>query len=215
MNEGFITINKTARYFTLGELNEQTSTIWFVCHGYGDLAQKFLQNFTLLENEEHFIVAPEALSRFYLKGVNGKVGASWMTKEARESEIQDYVNYLDRLYHSLLYDHQESVKINILGFSQGAATVSRWISNNNCKVDNFILWAGLFPPDLDFKVDQEIFQKLNVWLMHGTDDTTVKSEKVVHQAEVLSENHIPHQTIEYEGGHEITDQGLEKLISKL
>lgn len=38
-----------ARYYTMGELSEQTRTIWWVMHGYGQLAAYFLQKFAFLD----------------------------------------------------------------------------------------------------------------------------------------------------------------------
>lgn len=215
MNEGIITTAKTARYFTLGALDDHTTEVWFVCHGYGDLAPHFLKNFKPIKSKERFIIAPEALSRFYLKGYSGKVGASWMTKEDRLNDIKDYVNYLDSLYHSLLYDKKSEVDVNVLGFSQGAATVCRWISNGNCSIKNLVLWAGLFPPDLDLKINREIFQGFNTWLVYSSADPHLKSKKVQNQDQVLAEHKIPHQTISYEGKHEITEEGLNELLNKL
>ena len=56
---------------------------------------------------QRLIVAPEALSRFYVES-SGKthadthVGASWMTREDRLSDIEDYVEYLDALHAHML-----------------------------------------------------------------------------------------------------------------
>ena len=87
-----ITIPKTARYFVLGEASEQIEEIWFVIHGYGQLANYFIKKFEVLNNGKNLIVAPEALHRFYWKGFDGKVGASWMTNVERLEEIADYIN---------------------------------------------------------------------------------------------------------------------------
>jgi hypothetical protein len=64
----------------------------------------FIQKFKELASENTLIVAPEALSRFYLNGFSGRVGATWMTKEARDTEILDYLNYLNKLLDTLLMD---------------------------------------------------------------------------------------------------------------
>ena len=98
MKEQTIETKKTARYYTLGTLSENTKTVWFVCHGYGQLANYFLRNFKLLENEKTFVISPEGFHRYYLNGFSGRVGASWMTKEDRLNDIADYVAYLDQLY---------------------------------------------------------------------------------------------------------------------
>lgn len=83
-----ITVNRTADYYTLGDLSN-ANTIWFVLHGYGYLAKYFIKKFEPILSSSVAIVAPEALSRFYSNGVgyDGRVGASWMTKESREDEI--------------------------------------------------------------------------------------------------------------------------------
>jgi predicted esterase len=36
-----------------------------------------------------------------------------------------------------------------LGFSQGAATAARWYQRNPEGFDQLLLWAGVFPPDID------------------------------------------------------------------
>ena len=90
-----ILVTKTARYFTLGELNENTRELWFVLHGYAQLASDFIQDFEGLDNGTRFIVAPEGLNKFYARGFGGKPAASWMTSEDRENEIIDYINYLN------------------------------------------------------------------------------------------------------------------------
>src|SRR5437867_13104092 len=99
MQEHFLSTSRTARYFTLGHLRDATE-LWLVCHGYGQLASRFLERFRPLEAERRCIVAPEGLSRFYLTDspAERRVGASWMTREDRLHEIDDYVHYLDALH---------------------------------------------------------------------------------------------------------------------
>src|SRR5213083_2676659 len=151
MQEHFLSISRTARYFTLGHLRDATE-LWFVCHGYGHLASRFLERFRPLETQRRCIVAPEGLSRFYLSEhpTERRVGASWMTREDRLAEIEDYVRYLDAVYADVcgVLDRAQ-VTVHALGFSQGVATVSRWAAMGKAKIDRLILWGGEFPPDLD------------------------------------------------------------------
>ena len=98
MTEKHIIINKTARYYTLGSLNERTKQVWFVLHGHGQLAGNFIKKFEPLLSDDVFFIAPEALNHFYLKRGSMDVGATWMTKEDRLNEIKDYINYLNDLY---------------------------------------------------------------------------------------------------------------------
>ncbi|MBL4653973.1 MAG: hypothetical protein JKY53_14090, partial [Flavobacteriales bacterium] len=127
MEEHSIQITKTGRYFSLGSLSKKTTSVWIVCHGYGQLANYFLRNFNVLEDENTYIVAPEGFHRYYLNGFSGRVGASWMTKEDRLSDIDDYVNYLDRVYKSIFSKiDRKNATVNVLGFSQGGATTTSW-----------------------------------------------------------------------------------------
>src|SRR5881296_4496989 len=132
MEEHHITTSRTARYYTLGQLGPSTREIWFVCHGYGQLAGRFVRHFEPLAGKTRFMVAPEALSRFYLEDTavpasQRKVGATWMTREDRLREIDDYVRYLDAL-HAEVFARVErgAVTLHLLGFSQGTATACRW-----------------------------------------------------------------------------------------
>jgi predicted esterase len=126
--------------------------VWFVCHGYGQLAAYFVRHFRVLTDADPttVIIAPEGLSRFYLNGTGGRVGATWMTKEDRLAEIDDYVAYLNQLADQVLAAAPADVRITVLGFSQGAATVSRWLARARFRPARLVLWAGSFPPDMEF-----------------------------------------------------------------
>src|SRR5690606_6986756 len=141
-----------------------------VCHGYGQLARYFLRHFSVIENEETVIVAPEGLSRFYLDGFSGRVGATWMTKEARLSEIEDQAIYLNLLLQNMLQQLPEGVRVHVLGFSQGGATVCRWLATQNITCHRLILWAASFPEDIDFETGRNAFQKLPVDVVYGKQD---------------------------------------------
>ncbi|MEI6312193.1 MAG: hypothetical protein WCP57_08045 [Bacteroidota bacterium] len=121
MEQHKISVEKTARVFTLG--NPDASEVWILLHGYGMQASQMITYIEELPNENLFFIAPEGLSRFYWKGFEGNVVASWMTKEDRQDEINDYIKYLNQLID--IYQ-LNTKKINVLGFSQGVATMSRW-----------------------------------------------------------------------------------------
>jgi hypothetical protein len=88
-----LAVPRTARVATLGGRN--ADEVWLVLHGYGQLASQFLHSFLPAARPGRLIVAPEALSRFYTTRKPDRVGATWMTREARDAEIQDYLGYLD------------------------------------------------------------------------------------------------------------------------
>src|SRR5438270_687393 len=66
MKENNLTVKRTARYFTLGDASGELEEVWIVCHGMGQLGAYFIKNFIPIDNGRRLIVAPEALSRFYL-----------------------------------------------------------------------------------------------------------------------------------------------------
>ena len=137
MQEHFLTTPRTARYFTLGA-PASAREFWFACHGYGQLASRFLERFRGIEAEGRCIIAPEGLSRFYLteSSTERRAGASWMTREDRLHEIDDYVRYLDALCSAI---GAARGAITALGFSQGTATVCRWAALGSARIDRLIL----------------------------------------------------------------------------
>jgi predicted esterase len=210
MQKHYFTTERTARYFTLG--NPDAENIWFACHGYGQLAEYFIRNFDELDLKKNLIIAPEALSRFYLEGFSGRVGATWMTREERDSEIKDYINYLNGLYSDILKE-KTPARINVLGFSQGVPAVCRWVANGRIKFDKLILWAGIFPPDLNtdfsFTVENLLKDKLT-YIIYGKDDQFLKEEHLM-EIEKFKLIKPDLRVIMFEGRHEISKPILQQL----
>ncbi|QCR20930.1 alpha/beta hydrolase [Pontibacter sp. SGAir0037] len=211
MQEQQLVVPRTARYYTLGTPSEKICRLWIVCHGYGQLARYFLRHFSILDDAETMIVAPEALSRFYLNGFSGRVGATWMTKEDRISEIEDQEAYLTLLQQTLLRQLPENVHITVLGFSQGCATVCRWLSSRQGICHRLILWAGAFPADIDFSASKEAFQTISTILVYGTQDEFITPESLKQQEAVLSQLGIAPTVITFDGKHAIDAETLKSL----
>src|SRR5687768_8410747 len=156
MEEHHVTVRRSARYYTLGPLDRPVEQVWIVCHGFAQLGSRFMRNFHPLNDGTRLIVAPEALNRFYIEATPGahgpesKVGATWMTREDRLREIEDYVGYLDTLADTVFARiDRTSVHLTALGFSQGVATVARWVVQGRTRPDHLILWASPLPPEID------------------------------------------------------------------
>ena len=64
--EHHIKVQRSARYYMVGEPNANTRDVWFVCHGYNQLASDFIREFDTIAEDSRVIVAPEALNRYYL-----------------------------------------------------------------------------------------------------------------------------------------------------
>ena len=204
MQQKNITVSKTARYFIFGDPVAEIEQIWFVCHGYAQLADDFITNFESLNNGKHLIIAPEGLHRFYWKGFSDEVVASWMTRVDRTDEINDYVKYLDAVYLEVASQvKNKNVKINVLGFSQGTSTICRWIVNKKYKVDNLILWGGAFPADVDLQSNKIYFNSINVFFVVGDGDQFIKEDAIKEHKKILINNQIRHKLIRFKGKHEI------------
>lgn len=204
---------KTQRVFHFGN-PEKAKHLIIVFHGYGQLPEYFIRKFHSLDPEKYFIVAPEGLHRFYLSGTSGRVGASWMTKEAREDDISDNIDYLNEVSKNAL-KQGEFTKRTIIGFSQGGATAARWHQNGNFKADNFVFWASVFPPDLVFSSSNTAFERSSNFFIVGNDDPYFQNVDL--NSEVLIDKHFPVETekILFSGKHDITKEALELLLSKL
>jgi len=210
MTEHHIQVRRTARYHMLGEPSA-AKELWVVVHGYGQLARYFLNNFEGLENGR-CIVAPEALSRFYLDAEHSRVGATWMTREERLLEIQDHIAYLDALVTSIKEKGAAGMRVNALGFSQGVATVSRWALKGGTQLDRLILWAGGLPPELD-QHTLKAWEKLQVDLVLGDQDEYAKPGDLAAMDRRLELAGVPRKSHRFSGKHKLEPVLLERLVN--
>lgn len=209
-------VTRTARYYQLGELSATTRRVWFVAHGYGQLATYFIRHFAHLTaaDPDLVIVAPEGLSRFYLQGTGGRVGATWMTREDRLTEIDDYVAYLNQLAERLLGQAAPEANVTVLGFSQGAATVSRWLAQTAFRPAHLILWAGAFPPDIASPAATNLLHNLSVTLVCGTEDEFITTEALSQQQESLRQIGVEAMVIQFTGKHVLHGPTLTQLAEQ-
>ena len=200
---------KTARFSSLGR--PENKHLLLVFHGYGQLAPRFIQKFSDLQ-EDYYIVAAEGLHRFYVEGFSGKVGASWMSKEDRLTDIADYLNYLDRL--AVLIKAEEYDSISLLGFSQGVATAFRWLEHSSLPIDHFLICSGMIPPDVEIPIKLERFKPVRFTYLSGDNDPFRKEEEVRSLILQLKDNHLNFSEIYFSGGHRIDLESIQKALDK-
>lgn len=220
MHERHLVVSRSARYAVLGEAIRGPEEVWFVLHGYGQLAGRFIRNFERLDDGRRRVYAPEALNRYYLDdeggahGPDARVGATWMTREDRLAEIGDYVRYLDTLYRHVFAElERDSVRAVVLGFSQGAATAARWAALGSARLDELVLWGSPTPPDLDWRTAVRALEKLRVTLVYGRDDRWFDESKAVSEAERLRAHGVAPSLLGFDGGHAIAPAALEALAA--
>jgi predicted esterase len=211
--EHHLKVSRTARYLTEGEV-ESAAEVWFVLHGYSMLASVFLKQFEPAARPGRLLVAPEALSRsYYEEGGGRRVGASWMTKEDREVEIEDYIGYLDLLADRVLTAVPGSPRVQIHAFSQGTATACRWVAFGRIRAERLVLWSGGVPPDLPLDRYGPALTRSGLTLAIGTRDKYITIADVDREQARLAAAGLTPEVHRFDGGHRV-DTGLLRTFSE-
>lgn len=206
-----ITTSKQARYFLSQKPHAQIDEVWIVLHGYGQLANSFLNWFNPIFSKNKLFISPEGLHRFYWQGFNGKVAASWMTKEDRLDDIKDYVIYLNNILEHIKPQLSANTFYHLLGFSQGAATACRWLDLGSIELHSLTLWGGTFPDDIDYFNKMNIFNKLNTKVFIGNEDVFLNETFVNNEIKRFNDHKLDVKIHHYKGGHKVDSNTLDKL----
>jgi predicted esterase len=216
---------KTARYVVLGPEDGPVEAVVLACHGYGQLATYFGRHFEAVAGGGRLIVVPEALSRFYVARGDtrpaDRVGASWLTREAREAEIADAVRYLDDVLVAACARADadpRAVPLSGFGFSQGATAVTRWlalsplVASRARRADRLVLWGGTLPHDLDLAAHAGWLGEADVTLVAGDRDELATPGRVIQEERKLQAAGIPYRTVSYAGGHRLNARVLAEVV---
>ncbi|SFC32103.1 Phospholipase/Carboxylesterase [Zunongwangia mangrovi] len=204
----------TNTYSVLNEFTEKTKNIWLVCHGIGYLSRYFIRHFNHLDASENYIIAPQAQSKYYLKSDYRHVGASWLTRENTEADIENVLSYLDEVYAEEILTKKNMPKtpnLIILGYSQGVSVATRFLARRKIKCDQLILHSGKIPSELNPE-DLEFLKDTKVTYLYGTEDEYLKKgiiEVEEERLKTLFPNNL--EVLTYNGGHEFNTEIIEKL----
>lgn len=201
-------VTRTAHFATLGKVGPHIRQLWIVTHGYGQLAKTFIRRFHAIMDDQTLVIAAEGLSRFYWGGFDGPVVASWMTKENRLDEIADYAKMLDQLYTKFVPQCHPEVEINLLGFSQGAATQVRWIMHSFPHFHRLMLWAGQLPEDLDYQPYIDYFADKQLFCAYGDQDPLVTPKRLQFMRKTVADSGLDFEEITYKGEHKVVKAAL-------
>ncbi|MEP7326844.1 MAG: phospholipase [Gemmatimonadota bacterium] len=202
VTEHHLTVARTARYYLRGDPGSARHT-WLGCHGYGQLAATFIGHLATAAGDARLLVAPEALSRFYHDNGLGPIGASWMTREDRANEIADYIRYLDQVQAELRRRAPTGHRLYGLGFSQGVATVSRWVFGGESDVAGLIMWAGTVAPELNPAALASKVRGKRVALVAGTKDEYVNADWFQREHQRFVEAGADCRDFSFHGGHRL------------
>ena len=214
---------RTARYVVLGAEPAQARRIWFALHGYGMLAARFAQPFQDVIPADTCVVAPEALSRFYLElpradgGHMQRIGATWLTRESRETEIDDAHHWLDLVHDEVTGESAagqgRAPIVGVLGFSQGVATAMRWIASGHVAPRQFVAWAGGLAQDVDRAAFTARMQPGETVIVTGTQDPYVTDESRAAVIGFMDSLSVPYRALTFEGAHQLNAPLLQSLLA--
>ena len=215
-NKHSISFEFSSSYITYNKLTDTTENIWIVFHGYGQLSKYFIRRFDVLDSEKNYIIAPQGLSKFYVDEDYKNVGASWLTKEDRGSDLLNQQKYLIKLMDELkLKIDFSKIKINFFGFSQGVSALTRLLMNYNMKVNNVIIWAG-WVPDEFFNINKDVLKDTNLFFVVGNKDKYYNNPIIKGYLKKFKK--ILNKEIDYsvfDGGHIVDRKVLKKINEKL
>lgn len=210
-----IEVRRTALVASLGpEPGLAVKELWYVLHGQSMRAVPFLETCRAIASPSRLIVAPEALSRYYdgpIASRDAPVAAIWMTRDERESEIRDYVRYLDDLHaHITRQLAGATPRVTALGFSQGGATAVRWVAEGNVRPSRLVIWASSLPPEIDYASNQHIRAPKCTYVC-GTTDKYITPKVLDAQLGILRAANLEHATLSFDGGHRLDNATLTRL----
>ncbi len=229
-----IRVARTARYATLGAEPANTQRLWMVFHGYGQLALEFLQSFTDVVPSDTRVVAPEGLSRFYgqMPRADGshltRVGATWLTREARDDDLRDVLAMLHAVYARVLGEvvaaRGTPPRVGVLGFSQGVAMAVRWTAHLSLDPPvaiaatppvRHVWWAGNLPHDVNVDALRTPLAGAQCDVVIGSRDAFLTDDArrtLLEACEALGVTPLVH---EFTGGHRLDTSTLGEILATL
>lgn len=203
-------VSRHARVGVVGSAETATEA-WLILHGYGMLARGILHWFRGAEQPHRVLIAPEALSRFYTEMTDSRriVGASWVTREDLQHELEDQFDYLQQALAAIV---PPTVPLHVHGFSQGVSVGARWCARTDRAVARLVCWAGIVPDDA---AAGDLKRRLGPEPLHlvvGDRDTRVPPERVEADATRLRAAGIDVVMHRFAGGHRV-DEGVLATLS--
>ncbi len=206
LQEERISVERSQRVY---KLNNEADENLIVFHGHGQLAKFFIKKFEFLNNNFN-IIAPEGMHRYYLDGYSGRVGATWMTKEDRLTDIDEQIAFLNKVLEK---NNLNPEKTRLIAFSQGIATCARWIAAEKHLFKQLVFWAGNFPPEIELEQDSNYWENLDLHYVFGNQDEFFSETRVKALFESLDAKGFRMKTHIGDFKHEIEEEMLKEVLS--
>ena len=105
--------------------------------------------------------------------------------------------------------------LGVLGFSQGVATVARWITMGHVRPHRLVLWGGSLPPELTKQQLANALASTQVDLVHGKHDELVPASILRNNEACLQRSGIAVRCHEFPGGHRLDPVILARCMAGL
>lgn len=206
-----ISYNITNSYSTLNNLTKSTKNVWLVCHGMGYLSRYFLKYFKELNQDENYIIAPQAQSKYYIPPGFKHVGASWLTKENTYKETDNVMRYFDAVFEAEKIPNDKN--IIVFGYSQGVSIATRYVAKRQLNCSQLILHSGGIPKELvpdDFKF---LDDTTKVTMIYGTQDEFLNEDRLLYETNRIKELFGDKVTIiPFDGEHIVNVDLINNLV---
>lgn len=202
--------NATSTYSTLNTLSEKTKNVWIVFHGLGYLSKYFINYFSELNEDENFIIAPQAPSKYYQDKSFKHVGASWLTRENTVAETKNILNYVDAVFEKEISG--SGPNLIVLGYSQGVSIAARWVASRKIQCEKLILHSGAVPKELQASDFEFLKESAKVIYIYGNKDQYITEAKKTDETLKSKQLFKDRLTTEvFEGVHEVNKEFLLKV----
>lgn len=208
-----VSYTTTNTYSTQNEFTSETKHVWLVFHGLGYLSKYFINYFSELNPAENFIIAPQAPSKYYQDKKFKYVGASWLTRENTDLEIENVLNYIDAVFEA----EKPKVLPNfiVLGYSQGVSIATRWVARRKIKCDHLILHSGAIPKELQPEDFAFMNPNTKVTYLYGNNDQYITEAKKTEQE--LKGSNLFGKKLEvqvFKGIHEVNKAYFKQIVDE-
>jgi predicted esterase len=101
--------------------------------------------------------------------------------------------------------------VTVLGFSQGVATVCRWLVRGTARADRLVVWAGKMPADLFPLAESSPLRALTLTIVVGTSDEYVTPIAAAEQEALIRGEKLAYEVCRFDGGHAMDADTLREL----
>jgi predicted esterase len=143
-----------------------------------------------------------------------RAGATWLTREDRDHEIADAVQWLDLVHRDVMDDSSRKIPptTSIIGFSQGVATGIRWLMLGQVRPTQLVIWAGSLATDMDQEQFGRALTSVRTTLVCGTRDEFIPPKNLDALSSQLTKAGVRHEVRTFDGTHTLDSALLETLL---